>query len=183
LQVHQSPVDRGQLMPTSFSDSSTGPITPSPGGTASTTVTLLQELGARMGDYTDGTVSVLGTDLYHLTDATRIEPDNLFRMGWLTYTGITAPTNTGLERRITSYDGTLNVGQIGIGNGAAGSGLAAVAQVGDSYELNMRWSRKMKLRAINQAIRRLPQDFWRRIEDSSITTATQTAAYTLPAGM
>ncbi len=65
--------------------------------------------------------------------------------------------HTGLERRITSYDGAL-LGEIGLlGNGAPGSGLAAVAQVGNAYEIHLRWSRRSKLAALKQAIRRLPR--------------------------
>lgn len=161
------------------------PIWLPPGGVGggSTAGQLLQELGQRMGDYAAGSVSALSTDTTYLDDNTRTEPDWSFNFGWLTYTGTAAAPNTGLERRITAYDGSVNVGRFLLGNGNAGSGLAVPAQVGDTYAVHVRFSRRRKLGAINRAIRRLPQGFWRRIEDTSIQTTPNTWTYTLPIGL
>src|SRR5262245_34647516 len=166
------------------------PVAPSPppppifaGATAGD---LLAELGMRMGDYASGPVGVLSTDTSYLQDGTRVEPDNLFKQGWLSYTpapSSLASANFGFEVRITGYDGTINVGRFLLGNGSSGSGLAVPAQPGDQYSVHMRWSRRRKLAAINRAIRRLPQGFWRRIEDTSILTADRIWTYTLPTGL
>src|SRR5215471_10363505 len=83
--------------------------------TGSTLGQLLQELGQRMGDYASGSVTALAADTTYLDDVTRTEPDNTFAQGWLTYTGSIATPNAGLERRITGYDGTINVGRFLLG--------------------------------------------------------------------
>lgn len=154
--------------------------------TGSTAGGLVRELGMRMEDYAEGIVSTLSTDTNYLDDNTRIEPSDVFRAGWLSYTA--SPTsiainNNTIERRITGYDGELNRGRFLIGNGALGAGLLVPAQVGDTYRVHMRWSKRRKLAAINRAIRRLPQNFWRRIEDTAIQTLDRTWTYPLPAGM
>ena len=156
-----------------------GPV----GGLGSTLGQMLEELGQRMGDYAAGSVSTIALDTTYLDDVTRPEPDNSFLFGWLTYTGQAAAANTGREVRITAYDGTVNVGRFLLGNGQPGAGLLAPALPGDTYSVNMRWSRRRKVGAINRGIRRLPQSFWRRIEDTSITTAANTWTYALPPGM
>jgi hypothetical protein len=136
-----------------------------------------------MGDYAAGMVSSTASDGTYLDDNTRPEPDDVFRTGWLTYLGPTAQQNIGIETRITGYDGTVNVGRFLLGNTNPNAGLAAPAAQGDSYAVNMRWPRRRKLAALNRGIRRLPQNFWRRIEDTSITTTYNTWTYLLPPGM
>jgi hypothetical protein len=159
------------------------PLPPGAVGGGSTLAQLLQELGERMGDYAAGVASDTSVDLTFLQDSARVEPDNTFLFGWLSYTGTKQAQNTGLERRITGYDGSLNVGRFLLGNGANNSGLIQPALAGDGYEVHMRWSRRRKTAAINRAIRRLPQNFWRRVVDTSVETTPNTWRYLLPPGM
>jgi len=158
-------------------------LPPAPGVGGTTAGQLLQELGMRMGDYAAGMVSSDASDPSYLDDTTRTEPDDVFRQGWLTYLGPMSAQSVGVECRITGYDGTINVGRFLLGNGNPNAGLASPAKQGDTYAVNMRWSRRRKLAALNRAIRRLPQNFWRRIEDTSITTTSNTWTYALPPGM
>lgn len=147
----------------------------------STALGLVNELGMRMGDFAYGSVTDISADTTYIQDRTRPEPDNLFTQGWLSYRAVVSgPSNDGLERRITGYDGTINTGRFLLGNGQPGSGLVLPAQPGDLYYVHLRWSKRRKLAALNRAIHRLPQGFWTRIEDTSITTADRIWTYPVP---
>lgn len=156
----------------------TTPLVPTTSGPGTSVGDLIRELArTRCGDYANGSITTTGAATL-LVDNTRYEAAGYFNNAWLYYAGTQAASNTGLEKRILTYDGANTGGTFYF----AGSLLTA-GSVGDQYDIHTRWSHQDKLHAINRGIRALPNGFWRRVVDMSITTQQYQWAYTVPSSI
>lgn len=138
---------------------------------AQTALSLVRELGERMGDFVlaDPT-SAGGTNT--LVDASLIQyfpiPLQQFN-GWV-YCNANSPdaANRGLERRAMNWDGTSSLQLY--------TGFPAPITSGD-YELHMRFPHARKIAAINSAVSQLGLTWYRQIVDESIVTEQATWQY------
>lgn len=132
-----------------------------------------------MGELVLSTPTTLGSTTTIIDTALNQQfPVDIQSANWWAYgASDVAALNVGVERRVKSWAQTLSTLTFYPG-GAAWPTATTTAGI---YEIRTRNSHARVVQAITAAVNLLSQSWYRLIQDTSITTTTQTALYTLPA--
>jgi hypothetical protein len=137
-----------------------------------TAISLVRELGERLGDLVVSTPQPGGTTT--LVDPTLVQyfPQALNQFNGWVYATQSAPSaqNRGLERRGQQW--TPGVGVLQLYNPGFPQPIS-----GGEYEISMRFPRYRKMAAINSAVGQLGLTWFRQIVDETLVTQPQTWIY------
>lgn len=146
---------------------------------AITALTLIQELGARLGEFATFSATADGTATTIIsTELTKYFPQDNGNLNTWIYASVPThgpiPPNAGQEVRAASwavvpYRITLHT-----------PGFTDATESADQYELHRRTPRSRKLAALNSSIRQLGLGWPREVIDESLTTVANQWTYVLP---
>jgi len=139
---------------------------------AQTAQTLVRELGERLGDFVLSTPSGGGTSTLVDPSLTQYFPQVLNQFNGWVYCTQSSPDaqNQGLERRGQQWTPSTSTLQL------YAPGFPQAVSAGQ-YEVNMRFSRRRKMAALNSAISQLGLTWFRKIVDEKLITQPETWIY------